>query len=206
MTQSGRVIADLDVSRETMEKLDHFSMLLEKWTKSINLIAPNTVSEIWTRHIADSAQILQYAPPRWRNWTDMGSGGGLPGVVIAILDPEDRPMTLIESDKRKCLFLNTVRRELSLNLNVLNDRIEQVQIEHASVLSSRALAPLSELLSFAEKLLEPDGIALFSKGARYQEELDLARQGWHFDVSAHQSETNADARILEISRIRPSES
>ncbi|MBU2992310.1 16S rRNA (guanine(527)-N(7))-methyltransferase RsmG [Octadecabacter sp. 1_MG-2023] len=205
MIQSSKRVAGLDVSRETMEKLQSFAHLLERWTKSINLIAPNTVSEIWTRHIVDSAQIYQFAPANWSNWTDLGSGGGLPGVIVAILDRDDRPVTLIESDQRKCLFLNTVRRELSLNLNVLNERIENVQNAQASILSSRALASLPDLLSFADRLLDANGVALFSKGARYEEELDQAKKDWHFDVSAHQSQTNSDARILEISRIRSRE-
>lgn len=202
MTGSILEIAGRDVSRETMEKLKAFAALLEKWTKSINLIAPNSVPEIWERHIVDSAQILSVAGDDWKLWTDLGSGGGLPAIVVAILDQKDRPITLVESDKRKCLFLNTVRRELSLNMIVKNERIEGINQQRSSIVSARALAPLTTLISFAEELIEDDGKALFLKGARYQEELDNARKSWQFEVSEHPSQTNPDSRILEISRIQ----
>ena len=194
-------ILGADVSRETYEKLSEFAGLLEKWTKSINLIAPKTVSDIWNRHILDSAQLFALAPAGWKNWTDLGSGGGLPAVIIAILDQEDRPITLVESDQRKCLFLKTVKRELALNLEIKTVRIEAADLSAAAVLSARALAPLSDLLSFAENILAPDGIALLAKGETFQAELDQARKKWQFDLSPHPSQTNPGARILEISRI-----
>jgi 16S rRNA (guanine527-N7)-methyltransferase len=186
--------------------LEAFATLLEKWTKSINLIAPKTIPYIWDRHILDSAQMFELAPKGWTGWTDLGSGGGLPGVIISILDPENRPVTLVESDQRKCLFLKTVKRELSLNLIVERSRIESVSILPAPILSARALAPLSDLLTFSERVLEQRGIALFAKGENYQTELDHARKSWQFDLLAHPSQTNASARILEISRIRRRES
>lgn len=193
---------DLDVSRETLERLYQLRDLITKWTRKINLVAPNTVPDIWDRHIIDSAQIYDLSPKTWENWVDLGSGGGLPALVVAIMDPTQQPMTLIESDQRKCLFLNTVRRELSLNITVLNERIESVQVEKADVLSARALASLDDLLKHAEKLLSPTGTALFSKGERFQEELDQAYQSWDFDVITHVSRTNPASRILEISKVR----
>lgn len=206
MTSPVNTVAGRDVSRETMDKLKVFAALLEKWTKSINLISPKTVPEIWTRHIVDSAQLFGIAPQAWESWVDLGSGGGLPAIVVAILDQDERPITLVESDKRKCLFLNTVRRELSLNMTVENSRIEKVDKTPTSILSARALAPLTDLLEYAETILAQDGVALFQKGARFNEELDQARKSWHFDVLAHTSQTNPDARILEISRIHRRES
>ena len=202
MTNANHLNLGLDVSRETHEKLRAFVALLEKWTKSINLIAPKSVSDIWNRHILDSAQMCTLAPDNWTSWTDLGSGGGLPAVVISILDQENRPISLIESDQRKCLFLKTVKRELSLNMSVVHSRIDSADISPASVLSARALAPLTDLLSFAGKTLAPDGTALFLKGENYQAELDQAFQNWQFDLSMHPSQTNSNARILEISRIR----
>lgn len=195
-----------NVSRETLERLEAFASLLKKWTKSINLIAPNSVDDLWQRHIADSTQVYGLAPPDWSSWADLGSGGGLPGIVIAILDDQSRPVTLIESDKRKCLFLNTVRRELSLSIIVQNARIESMSKKEMDVVSARALAPLSNLLSYASPLLSPKGIALFPKGARFQQELDEAKKHWQFDVEEHQSQTSVDSRILRISRISPRES
>lgn len=201
MIQHHTPVGGVNVSHETMDQLNHYVSLIKKWTKSINLIAPNSVPELWDRHIVDSAQIFNMSPTLWTNWVDLGSGGGLPGLVIAILDPKQRPLTLIESDQRKCLFLSTVRRELDLNVNVIHTRIESASVNKVNILTARALAPLSELLAHADRFLEPEGTAIFPKGARYQEELDHAAEDWHFDVTAHQSLTNPDARILEISRI-----
>ena len=113
-----------NVSRETVDRLEHFSRLVRKWTKSINLIAPSTLDAIWERHILDSAQIFEIAGSNWVTWTDIGSGGGFPGLVVAILDQDEREITLVESDQRKCLFLNTVRRELNLSVRIVQQRIE----------------------------------------------------------------------------------
>lgn len=206
MSESHQRGEGLDVSRETMEKLEVFASLLDKWTRKINLIAPNSVPEIWARHIVDSAQIYSLAPKSWVHWVDIGSGGGLPALVIAIMDEDRQPVTLIESDERKCQFLQTVRRELSLNITILNMRIEAASPSPATILTARALAPLTNLLTHAEKLLSPEGIALFPKGARFQDELDQAGKYWHFDAKVHPSQTSDEARILEISRIRHRES
>lgn len=202
MTTPHLTVPGLDVSRETLDRLSYYADLLRKWTVKINLVAPSTLSTLWERHILDSAQLFNIAPPDWTRWTDIGSGGGLPGLVIAILDTQRRPITLIESDQRKSLFLNTVRRELDLNVAVISKRIEHTETNPADVLSARALAPLNVLLESAEKHLSADGKALFLKGERYQEELDQAAKNWHFDATAHPSQTHQNARILEVTRIK----
>jgi 16S rRNA (guanine527-N7)-methyltransferase len=194
-------VGGVDVSRETMDRLEQLSALITKWTKAINLIAPNSVPDLWDRHIVDSAQVFHCAPDYWTCWTDLGSGGGLPALVVAILDQQKRPITLIESDKRKCLFLTTARRELGLDINIINKRITDADVAKADVLSARALAPLNDLLGYTGKFLRPEGTAIFPKGARYQEELDQAAQAWHFDVKAHISQTNPDSRVFELSGI-----
>lgn len=194
-------VGGVNVSRETYEKLEHLCALIAKWTKTINLISPKSVPEIWDRHIVDSAQIYQIAPANWTNWVDLGSGGGLPALVIAVLDEERRPITLVESDQRKCLFLNTAKRELGLNILVINKRIEQTELEGFDIMSARALAPLPDLLAYSVQYLTPDGRAILPKGARFNEELDQAREDWQFDVTLHHSLTNTESRILEVSRI-----
>ena len=201
MTNSSASVGCVNVSRETMEKLEHLCALIIKWTKAINLIAPKSVHELWERHIVDSAQVFHCSPCEWSRWIDLGSGGWLPALVVAIIDQRKRSMTLIESDKRKCLFLKTARRELDLNINVINSRILDVDIAKADIISARALAPLTELLTYADQFLHRDGIAIFPKGIRHQEELDEATKKWKFDLKAHISQTNSDARVLEISRI-----
>lgn len=199
-------VSRIDVSRETREKLEDLAALILKWTKTINLIAPSTKSQIWQRHIVDSAQIYGFAPEGWQSWTDLGSGGGLPALVIACLDEEKRQITLVESDKRKCLFLSTAKRELSLNIQVINDRIENQCYDKANVVSARALAPLDQLLGFAAESVTEGGTALFPKGATFQEELDQAKQRWQFDLVTHQSQTHAEAKILAFTRIKRRES
>lgn len=190
-----------NVSRETFDTLKQFEQLLLKWTKAINLVAPSSLPDLWTRHIIDSAQIFHLAPKNWNTWVDLGSGGGLPGLVIGILDTERRPISLIESDARKCQFLNTVRREFDLNVVVHHGRIESVKDLSADVLSARALASLPYLLGHAVPLLNENGIALFPKGKRYKDEVDQAMKDWHFDLVEHQSKTDPESRILQISRI-----
>ncbi|MDE0968469.1 MAG: 16S rRNA (guanine(527)-N(7))-methyltransferase RsmG [Octadecabacter sp.] len=206
MMKSSTSVGCVDVSRETLEKLEHLCVLVTKWTKAINLIAPKSVYDIWNRHIVDSAQIFHCSPNEWTRWIDLGSGGGLPALVVAIIDKQKRSVTLIESDKRKCLFLKTAQRELDLNISIINSRITDVKIAKSDILSARALAPLTDLFSYADQFLHKDGTAIFPKGARYQEELDQAIKNWHFDVKTHISQTNPDARVLEISRINRRES
>lgn len=191
----------LGVSRETIERLQLYEALLKKWTRKINLISPKTVPDIWHRHIEDSAQVLKSAPRNWRSWVDLGSGGGLPGIVVAIIDNQNRPVTLIESDTRKSLFLDTVRRELNLNVTVINDRIENVKSVNADVVSARALSNLSQLFAFSQLHSSEKATMLFQKGATYQEELDLAEKDWHFEYVIHSSATNKDACILKISEL-----
>lgn len=191
----------IDVSRETFQKLEAFSALVLKWTPKINLIAPQSAKDIWNRHIVDSVQVYEHAPENWQTWVDLGSGGGFPGVVIAVLDPARRPVTLVESDERKCLFLKTARRELDLNLVVLNQRIDDIEESGFDVVSARALAPLDTLLGYAQTLLQPQGTALFPKGRRYDEELTVAKSIWDFELDPLQSITSPDSCILRIARI-----
>ncbi len=193
------------VSRETMEKLQHYSELVLKWTPKINLIAKGTAPEIWERHIKDSAQVCELAPDGWHRWIDLGSGAGFPGVVVAIIDQENRPVTLVESDQRKALFLKTVKRELGLNLDILTERVENVGVAGFDVVSARAFTSLDALLPHAARFLAQNGIALFPKGRRYADELNQAMLNWDFELEALPSITSSDSRILRISRIKKRE-
>lgn len=201
MTQQVELLPDLIVSRETGERLEEYAALLRKWTPKINLIAPSTIQDLWQRHILDSAQLARLAPKAAHTWTDLGSGGGLPGIVISILLPETRT-TLIESDQRKATFLRTCVRELSLNTDILSNRIEEATPQAADVVTARALAPLPRLIPLVFQHIGPDGIALLPKGQNHEEEISLARQDWCFDLESHTSHTNQDAKILRLERIR----
>ncbi|SOH93263.1 16S rRNA (guanine527-N7)-methyltransferase [Monaibacterium marinum] len=195
MTDARSKIAN-HVSRETLERLETYVSLLNRWNPRINLVAPSTLKDVWSRHILDSVQVAELANEDAK-WADIGSGGGFPGLVVACLNPK-RDLTLIESDQRKCLFMQTVIRECGLSARVLNARIEQVEPLSVRVLSARALAPLAMLLEFAERHLSADGTALFLKGSNRQMEITDARKDWTFDLLEVQSLTNKDSAILQI--------
>ncbi|HEY0214534.1 MAG TPA: 16S rRNA (guanine(527)-N(7))-methyltransferase RsmG [Paenirhodobacter sp.] len=191
----------INVSRETIDRLEGYEQLLRKWNTAINLVSPQSLDQIWTRHFLDSAQIFQLAPAECCSWMDIGSGGGFPGLIIAILAAEVRPnlgITLVESDRRKSAFLATVARTLGLSVQVCAERIETLSPAHCDVLSARALAPLVDLLGFATRHLANDGICLFSKGARWQDELADARKTWSFSVDDYASVTDKNAVILKV--------
>jgi 16S rRNA (guanine527-N7)-methyltransferase len=206
MSQAGRaeVLAALNVSRETTARLDSYAALLAKWNPAINLVAKSTLPDLWTRHILDSAQLLDLAPKGARHWADLGSGGGFPGLVIAILAAEKAPtlrVTLVESDLRKATFLSTVVRECGLTTTVCAERIESLPPLRADVLTARALAPLDGLLAHAERHLAEGGIAIFPKGATHEAELASALEHWRFSVQKHPSRTDSDAVLLVIGDI-----
>tara|TARA_Y100000815_G_scaffold145213_1_gene131482 strand:+ start:2108 stop:2725 length:618 start_codon:yes stop_codon:yes gene_type:complete len=196
--------ADLNVSRETLDRLTAYVALLKKWNPAINLVAKSTLENAWSRHIADSAQIFDLAPQGARHWVDLGSGGGFPGAVAAILAAERAPemrITLVESDQRKATFLRTVARELDVPMTILARRIEDVPPLAADVVSARALASLSVLLGYAARHLAPGGVAIFLKGANHTAEIQEALASWRFDVQKTASRTAPDAVILTIGEL-----
>lgn len=194
-----------DVSRETLERLLRYEVLLKKWNTTINLISKSTLGEIWSRHFLDSAQLFDFAPSDTYMWTDLGSGGGFPGLVIAILSKEKRPkqeVILIESDHRKAVFLAVIQRELDLNAKVITQPIDVVSPLNTHILSARALAPLENLLTFCERHLRPYGNALFPKGERWEEELAAAQKNWSFACEVRPSISSRSGVILKISGVK----
>lgn len=205
MTEAGNHLAGQIVSRETLLALREFEALVQRWTPAINLISKSTIPLIWDRHIVDSAQLFSHCPEGATRWLDIGSGGGFPGLVIAILAKEAKPelkVTLVESDGRKSTFLRQAAKTLSLSVEVLTNRAESLKAVGADVLSARALAPLKDLLPFAIQHLASNGVAIFPKGARHVDEVRAARQAWHFDLESHPSRSEPDAAILIIRKIQ----
>ncbi|WP_424943556.1 16S rRNA (guanine(527)-N(7))-methyltransferase RsmG [Aliiroseovarius crassostreae] len=197
--------SEANVSRETLERLKIYAALLEKWNPAINLVAPSTINDLWTRHFLDSTQVFGLLPENARNWCDVGTGGGFPGVVVALMAKELAPdlhVTCIESDIRKATFLRTVLRETGVEATVISDRIEKAPPQNADVISARALASLNKLLGFAERHLSPNGICLLPKGVKHQEEIDEALENWCFEVDKIPSVTNPDAVILSVGAIK----
>ena len=198
-------VGSVDVSRETFDALQAYEALVLRWTPAINLVSKNTVADLWSRHIADSAQVFAAVPTESvRSWVDLGSGGGFPGLVVAILARELQPglqVTLVESDLRKATFLRQAAQSLKLSVVVHSARIETLALQEADVLSARALAPLSDLLRYAERHLRAGGVAVFPKGARFASELEDARKLWTFDVDTQPSLSDSEAALLVIRNI-----
>ncbi|WP_287886461.1 MULTISPECIES: 16S rRNA (guanine(527)-N(7))-methyltransferase RsmG [Paracoccus] len=191
----------MSVSRET-ERLATYAGLLRKWNPAINLVAASTIDQIEARHIADSLHLVEIAKSAQGSWVDLGSGGGLPGIVVAIMRP-DLELSMVESDQRKAAFLRNAIRELALpHAKVLCKRIEALDRLDVANLSARALAPLPQLMAYVERHLSPSGTAWLMKGRNWQAEVSQAQSDWKFDLKTHQSATDPDAAILEITGLR----
>ncbi|EDQ06336.1 Ribosomal RNA small subunit methyltransferase G [Sulfitobacter indolifex] len=191
-----------DVSRETLQKLEAFAELVRKWNPKINLVSKSSLDDLWDRHILDSVQVFRLVE-QGGNWVDIGSGGGFPGIVIAILNQKEQKfrVRLVESDQRKCAFLRTAIRELGLTATVDNERIENAQNLEADILSARALSDLSQLLAYAEMHLKPGGVAIFPKGQNWQQEVEETQHLWSYQFEAVTSKTNSAAAVLMIKDI-----
>lgn len=195
------------VSRETVDKLRTFVDLFEKWSARINLVAHSTRSDIWSRHVLDSLQLIRFSPGPHR-WLDLGSGGGFPGIVtaIALLDEHDSFVDLVESNQKKASFLRLALQEVGARGRVHACRIEEAALLdiQPTRISARALADLENLLSLAYPWFRrSDEIkAFFHKGRDYRRELDNARMRWAFDLVEHDSQINSDSVVLEISNVR----
>jgi len=198
---AARAAVEAAVSRETFRRLGLIVELLRKWQKTINLVAPATLSEVWSRHIADSLQLINHVAADSARWADLGSGGGFPGLVVAAALSE-RPgadVHLVESDTRKSAFLREVARVAELPVTVHAHRIEQVAQMLApgtEVVSARALAPLPKLLELAEPFLTAGALGVFPKGRDAERELTEARKGWTLDCNLRASVSDREARVL----------
>ncbi len=220
--------AEFKVSRETLARLNLYESVLRLWQPRINLVAGKTLNELWHRHFADSAQLAALIPPGARRLVDLGSGGGFPGLVLAILLSGQRgegrfdtangsvapclphvAVVLVESDVRKAAFLREVARQTGTAVEILSTRIEnpetQAKLGKADVVTARALAPIERLLGLAAPLFGPDTVGLFLKGRSVQAEIEAARALWAFDVSLVSSVTADDAKVAVIRHLRSSD-
>ncbi|MBS1089791.1 16S rRNA (guanine(527)-N(7))-methyltransferase RsmG [Gluconobacter wancherniae] len=184
------------VSRETKARLECFAEVLAQWNAKINLVSPRDMRFVWPRHIDDSLQLVPMIP-EGATITDLGSGGGFPGLILAIAT--SNPVTLIESDQRKCAFLREAARLCEANVTVIPKRIEATTPEPADIITARALAPLEKLLGWARPLLKEDGFCLFLKGIKAQSELTDASRDWHMTHSIIPSRTDPGGAIIKVS-------
>jgi 16S rRNA (guanine527-N7)-methyltransferase len=188
------------VSRETIdEKFAAYLALLNKWQPTVNLVGVDTLPDAKIRHFDDSIQLAEFIPAAAKTLYDWGSGAGFPGLVLAMLRP-DLQVTLVESDQRKCAFLRTVSRETKSPVKILDDRIGDITVAKADVITARALAPLKELLAWALPWVQanPDVILLFHKGEKAEEEIGEARKKYGFNLLKHPSKTAPNSAILQI--------
>lgn len=195
----------LNVSRETLLRLDKFCKIVTKWSGAINLVSKADIINLWNRHLLDSAQIFELIPGEATTLCDLGSGGGFPGVVLAAMAAELRPelsITLVESDKRKSVFLSEAVRLLELNVVVINERIDDLKPQRSCVVSARALAPLSVLCGFAARHMNPAGTAIFPKGRAFEKEIAEARLSYTFEVAVKPSLMDPEACLLSLRDIQ----
>jgi 16S rRNA (guanine527-N7)-methyltransferase len=194
----------LPVSRETADRLEVYAALLRRWQRAVPLVAAADMGDLYRRHFADCAQVLTIMPEA-RRWVDIGSGAGLPGLVVAIVGGEGTQVDLIESNRRKCAFLREVIRETGAPARVREGRAEDLlegwQTPVAGVLG-RAVAPLAGLLRLASPVMCEGARAAFHKGRDWEREIDEATLSWQFDLVKHDSRIGGGGVILEISNLR----
>lgn len=192
------------VSRETLARLKLFVSLLEDWNARINLVSARSLTDVWKRHIWDSAQLCPYLPKELTSLVDLGSGAGFPGLVLAILLGERRPprVVLYEAIAKKCRFLEEVARRTGADVEVRNDRIEAARREPFDVVTARACAPLTQLLSYAAPFQGKTTQCLFLKGQSVGSELSEAYKSWSMKVEQHPSRSDPSGMVLDIRELR----
>jgi 16S rRNA (guanine527-N7)-methyltransferase len=193
------------VSRETEARLDRYVALLLEWQAKTNLVAPSTLSSLWTRHIADSLQLLEIAPSG-RLWIDLGSGGGFPGIVLAaaFADQAEAHVHLVERNAKKAAFLREALRVTGGRGTVHLADIEKFVDSNppaADYITARALAPLNVLLGLSAPLIDRGAKALFLKGQDVEAELTEATKYWTVEARLHPSRTSIESRVVEIDQL-----
>jgi 16S rRNA (guanine527-N7)-methyltransferase len=189
----------IHVSRETLAQLEAYAELLTRWSARINLVGRDTVVDLWRRHILDSAQLWPYVPDRARGMIDLGSGAGLPGLILAILGIPG--VELVEADSRKSAFLREAVRITEAEVLIRPCRIEAVPRHPVDVVTARACAPLDRLLAMAAPFLGPHSECLFLKGERVEEELTLARKHWTMTASVGASLSDRRGVVLRLQQV-----
>ena len=188
-----------DVSRETLARLDAYAALLRQWQRAMNLVAADSLDDLWRRHMLDSAQLARLLPPEAGAITDLGSGAGFPGLVLAIV--AGRPVHLVESSAKKAAFLREAARITAAPATVHHGRVERLEAWPSQVVTARALAPLETLLAYAAPYLAaagPEAAGLFLKGAQGDAELADASKSWTMTVERFKSATDPRGVIFRI--------
>lgn len=197
-------VTENSVSRETLERLKVYETSLHEWQKKFNLVSNASLEDAWNRHFLDSMQLFNFIPKTARSLCDFGSGAGFPGMVLAIMAKEKTPylkVNLIESIKKKTLYLNEVNKITEANAVIINDRIENIPPQSFDVITSRAMASLKDLLNYTKKFFGKNTVCIFPKGKSYAEEIAEAEKFWKFDCKIVPSEMSSEGVILIITNL-----
>jgi 16S rRNA (guanine527-N7)-methyltransferase len=192
------LLSEQNVSRETFLRLEQYVNLLLKWNESINLVSPNTIGHLWSRHILDSAQLLKYVDLE-KIIVDVGSGGGLPGLVLAILGAKN--MHLVDKDTRKCVFLQQAIKYSQNLVKVHNCLFDDINIANIDIIIARAFSNIAKLLAIINKKINKNTELLLLKGQKWQEEIKTAMIEWDFEYSYYPSITDNYGVIIRLTNI-----
>lgn len=185
-----------------MADLEGYRSMLDEWNQHLNLVGPSAMASFWRRHAYDSAQLLQIEPDA-RVWADLGTGAGLPGVVLAILlkGRQRAQVHLVESLQKRCRFLEEVVRALDLPATVHRSRAEELRLTGIEVVTARACAPLARLLGYARPILSAGARGLFLKGRDIEAEIAEARRSWKFEAKLVASLSDPSGRIVRVEKL-----
>ncbi|HEX8124329.1 MAG TPA: 16S rRNA (guanine(527)-N(7))-methyltransferase RsmG [Allosphingosinicella sp.] len=194
--------ARLDVSRETIERLEAFVELLRQQNERQNLVSKASLDSVWDRHILDSAQLVRFAPADARLWLDLGTGAGFPGLLVPLF--HSAGAVLVESRKLRVEFLRAAASVLGVagRVEILCSRVEAVGARPFDVISARAFAPLPKIFALAERFSTPRTSWILPKGRNAKSELEAAQSSWQGDFRLEPSLTDEDAQIVVASRVR----
>ncbi len=193
-------LRDTAVSRETLERLKIYAETLISWNKRLNLVGRSTVDDLWRRHFLDSAQLYPLFSPNSKTLLDLGSGAGFPGLVLAIMGCPQ--VYLVESDRKKAAFLREAARVTGTQVQIHSVRIEALDPFPVDVVTARALAPLTDLLVWAEPFLGPRSTCLFLKGRNVEDELTDLREMWETEIIREPSLTDSESTVVCIRGVR----
>lgn len=198
-TAQNYLLEQLNVSRETFSRLESFVELLLKWNGRINLISKNSEKHVWVRHILDSAQLLPFLKDK-KDIIDLGSGAGLPGVVLSILDVKN--IDLVDCDTRKCVFLQETKKFSQNNIKIHNCLFAETKFANIDIVIARAFSNIEKLLDITSGKMRKDGELMLLKGKAWQEEIATAKLKWQFDYAIFPSVTDKLGVIIRITNIK----
>lgn len=197
-------IEKYNVSHETVEQLKIYHSLLIEWQAKFNLVSKSSLQDAVTRHFEDSVQLFSFVPENAQSLIDFGSGAGFPAMVLAIVAKEKTPylkVTMVESIKKKTLYLNEVAKKTSSDVCIINDRIENLPPKKYDVITSRAMTSLKDLLAYSFRFCKKNTVCIFPKGKNYSQELFEAHKLWHFKCDIYPSKVSDEGKILIITNI-----